>query len=238
MKRIIYLLFIFITISSVNLFGQRGTTIGIDGSYNSTWIFWPNAYGITQFDNTKMKYYTPSYGYEYSLSIGQNFVDVLGIKAEIGYSTQNQKYDNTSTNSTKDIQLKYLQVPVMIRLCTKGDHFLLHFMFGPQFGFLSSAEQANVKMNDLAYEPGIKTITERYNKMDMQGIVDLGCDVYLTDRLLLDLGIRLHGSLKDINKSDWQFTNNNSFDYHASKNVYGGINIGLTYALHNWYKMK
>ena len=52
--------------------------------------------------------------------MGQNFVDVLGIKAEIGYSIQNQKYDNTSTNSTKDVQLKYLQIPVMLRLSTHG----------------------------------------------------------------------------------------------------------------------
>ena len=243
------MIFILMLFYSANVFCQRGTTVGVDGSFNSTWIAYPNAYGVEDFDNTKLKYYKPSYGDDFSLSIGQNFVDVLGIKAEIGYSTQNQDYDNSKANSTRDLKLNYFQIPVMLRLSTHGQHVMYHLMFGPQFGILSSAKQTNVTdkgkdttvtnyANVVVYKPGMNSITDRYNKLDILGVVDLGCDIYLTDKLLLNVGIRLHASFKDINSSDWQYQNSPGFSYSASRNLYGGINVGLTYALKNWYNMK
>jgi hypothetical protein len=252
MKKCYYLIlfaaFIFYT---SNAYCQRGTTVGIDGSFNSTWIFWPNAYGIKEFKNTKTSYYVPSYGQDFSFSIGQNFVNIFGIKAGIGMNTLNQKFNNTVEHSKRDLQLKYLEIPVMLRLATPGEHLILHLMLGPQFGFLTSASQTNMTVNDISVNNltiknsdgktvdyfKTKDIKDRYNSLDILGVIDLGCDIYLSDKFLLNIGLRLHGSINDINKSDWKILSPD-VDYYSSRNLYGGVNVGLTYALHNWYKMK
>jgi len=245
MKKLYFVLIALLVINSVNVFSQRGTTIGINGSYNSTWILWPNDYGIKEFINTKTSYYVPSYGYDIALSLGHNFVKVLGIKAEIGLNSLNQKYKNTVDNTTRDLNLKYMEIPVMLRLATPGKHFVIHLMAGPQFGILMSANQTNITVNGAdvntlgSYYKNFQTkdIKDRYNHNDLMGIVDLGFDVFLSEKVLLNVGFRIHGSSKDINKTDWQIFSRD-VDYFSSRNVYGGVNIGLTWALNNWYNQK
>lgn len=251
MKRLSFLL-LFLLLITLNVFSQRGTNIGINGSFNSTWVFWPNAYGIKQFINTKPAYYKPSYGYDASFALGHNFGDIVGVRAEIGTSSQNQKLENTKDTSTRDISLKYLQIPIMLRLASTGQRVKIHIMLGPQFGFISSADQTNTTLKGINTSDVVikdyqgkevdyfktENIKDRYNKMDLLAVIDLGLDIFLTDKLLLNLGVRVHTSLKDINKNDWKFNDSPDVDYNGSRNVYGGVNVGLTYSLKNWYSMK
>ena len=170
---------------------------------------------------------------------------MLGIKAEIGTASLNQKYDNNVSNTKREIQLNYMEIPVMLRLATPGKHFAIHLMAGPQFGFLMSAKQKNITVNGTdvnslgSYYKDFQTkdIKDRYNKNDLLGVVDLGFDIFLSEKVLLDVGFRFHGSFKDINNSNWKILNPD-VDYYASRNAYGGINIGLTWAMNNWYNQK
>ena len=245
MKKLYLVLIALLVINSFNVFSQRGTTIGVNSSFNSTWILWPNAYGIKEFKNTKSSYYVPSYGYDAGISIGHNFVKVWGIKAEISMNSMDQKYNNTVDNTKREIHLKYLEIPVMLRLATPGKHFAIHLMAGPQFGFLMGADQTNITVNGAdvnslgSYYKDFQTkdIKERYNKNDMLGVVDLGFDIFLSEKFLLNVGFRVHGSLKDINNSDWKIISQD-VDYYSSRNLYGGVNIGFTWALNNWYNQK
>jgi len=253
MKKLILLLII---MTSLNVFSQTGPIIGIGGSYNSTWIFFPNAYGNVAFDNTKPKNYIPSYGYDDMLKVGWNFKEGFGIRAEIGNSVQNQKFQNKNPKiySTRDVQMNYTQIPVMLFFSSKRKNIAVHFMFGPQIGTLKSAAQTNItakwdttkhtlsKQIAFNYDKfKQQNITDRYNKTDILVVFDFGFDIYITHRLFLSLGLRIHGSLRDINKSDWQDLPDpihgvSNLDYFASRNIYGGVNASLNYALTKWHK--
>jgi hypothetical protein len=252
MKNLNLLLLGLLILNSINVFSQKGGTIGINGSYNSTWIGWCNAYGIDELDNTKMKHYIPSFGYDVSASLGYNFVDVLGVRAEVGISSQNQKWENKDNKSSIDVNLNYVQIPLMVRFATPGDNFKFHLMLGPQFGFLTGAKQTNFKLNGKSdkivyayngylpsdkkiFEPGKEDIKERYNQTDLLAMLDLGIDMALDDYIMMNISLRVHAGLGDINAKDWQFKETEKVDYYSSRNLYGGINIGFIYLLKHWY---
>ncbi len=249
MKRYILIFISAILLNTLNVFSQRGPIIGVGGSVNSVWVLYPNAYGYSEYAHYKFSNYKSTMGGDMYLAFNQNFNDVFGIKVELKSSTQGQKFESTDndTVSSKDIKSKYIQIPVMVRIASTGEHFKVHFLAGPQFGFLKSVAQSNVVFKGESNFPGNKyiiknndnkefplnetDITDRYKKMDLLLTAELGFDIFIIDKLFVNLGFRLHYGLTDINDKDWQFPDKNNVTYNHSRNIYGGVTFGINYIL-------
>ena len=68
--------------------------------------------------------------------------------------------------------------------------------------------------------------------MDIQGFLGIGIQSYLSESLFLTFELRGGGSITDINSDEWQldgYKDGKRQDYEASRNVYGGLRIGLNY---------
>lgn len=73
---------------------------------------------------------------------------------------------------------------------------------------------------------------ELFENMDIKAFLSLGLRSHITSSLSLDFGIRVGGSLTDINTEAWRldgFKDGQRQEYEASRNVFGGLQIGLNY---------
>lgn len=71
-----------------------------------------------------------------------------------------------------------------------------------------------------------------FQSMDVQGFIGLGIQSYLSESLFLTLELRGGGSITDINADEWQldgYKDGKRQDYEASRNVFGGLRVGLNY---------
>ncbi|MEL1245315.1 porin family protein [Flavobacterium sp. DGU11] len=84
-----------------------------------------------------------------------NIVPVFSVQAEALFSSQGATYKDTALNITKDINLKYVSVPVLAKFYVLPK---LSVMAGPQFSFLvDDADEAfKSKKFDLAASGGVE----------------------------------------------------------------------------------
>jgi len=71
-----------------------------------------------------------------------------------------------------------------------------------------------------------------FQSMDVQAFLGIGIQSYLSEYLFLTLELRGGGSITDINADEWQldgYKDGKRQEYEASRNVFGGLRIGLNY---------
>ena len=71
-----------------------------------------------------------------------------------------------------------------------------------------------------------------FQSVDVQAFLGLGIQSYLSENLFLTFELRGGGSITDINADEWQldgYKDGKRQDYEASRNVFGGLRIGLNY---------
>ncbi len=226
---------LFTLLTAATVMSQKQLYIGAGGTGLSTWITNQNNYGLFEMD------YAMTFGLGGNFNIGYDFTKNIGLKLEVGYTKLGQNYkDNINdTAYIRHIRLDYIQIPLLFKFKTNGEVARFYLLVGPQFGLLLNAKQTYLK-NDEPWEKNIKdlkentykiseeTITNRFTSFDIFARLDLGVDITLVQNLILNAGISLNYGLTDINATDWRIKNN-SGEYKASHNIYGGFNVGLCY---------
>jgi len=198
--------------------------IGLNYTYNSTWIMVQNTYG--QFGKRRLAY-TDDFGSAYGLMAGYDFKRKFGI--QLGYvinSQEGQTYHDVLSGVTYDrnVSIQYAHIPLLFKwknyLSDTKHPIIFNVCAGPQFGILKSS---NDNVN------GINTnITDRMNKTELSFELNFESDFYLTDFLYFTLGFNSSIS-NNINAQAWPAP------YHdgKSRNLLFGVNLGLSYYFTN-----
>jgi hypothetical protein len=237
MKKIVFLLVVIVPIS-LKSFSQKGLGFGFGGAVNSTWILNQNTYGDAEL-KTKSKFNT-----EGQVTVGYNILPCFGVWTGFGVAKLGQKYEGeqNSLKATRNIDLLYSVVPVLLRFSAGGERVKFHGLVGPEFAFLRYASQeyerggtvlsdtSAVSLSGLHFDKGANDITGRYQKNDILLLVDLGIDLYLTSSLFINAGLKINYGFKDINAADYRLPNSKN-EYKASQNAYAGISVGINYLI-------
>ncbi len=238
LKTITTLLLVFTLFTSVFAQKDKHFEIGAQGGYGSTWIINQNNYGLTEMD------YEYTWGGGFNFQAGYNFTESIGLFTEIGVLNQGQNYKDTWGNADikRTVDLKYMNVPVFFKYSYGESRARFRLLFGPQFGFLQSAEQTYT-MNGEDYseertdkegntfDVGATDIKERFTNTDISLVLDLGADIFLVKNMLyLSVGARMFYGLTDINATAYQI-NNIDGNYEASHNAGVTFMFGLHYII-------
>jgi hypothetical protein len=239
MKKTLSAMIIALLFCAGPLMSQKQLYFGLSGTGLSSIITNQNNYGL----GFEMDY-AATFGAAGNVNIGFDFSNHIGLKLEVGFANLGQKYEDTRMENdtnvryTRNVQLNYLQIPLLFKFRTGGEVVKFYVMAGPQLNYLLSATQKYLR-NDMVddrivpgslEEIGKETITDRYNSIDIIGRIDLGVDIQLAANLFLNAGMSMGYGLTDINASDWQYKDSDG-NYNPSHNIYGGLNVGINYTL-------
>lgn len=242
MKKIILIAFS-LSLIFAGAYAQKGKeiVIGVGGGVTSVWIVNQSFYGEPEVD------YAPKMGYAGSLNLGYNFNKSISVMTELQYSLQGQKYDGkqnmggTSYNVERNIDLGYLNIPLLFKYAFGSGGTKFRFLAGPQVGLLMNATQDYLRNDkkigseatDQDGNPFItdeNDITDRFEKTDFSLVVDIGADIQLSDLFFITAGIRGNYGLSEINAEPYRIENLEG-EYLPSNNLWGGVYIGICYKL-------
>jgi hypothetical protein len=177
-----------------------------------------------------------------SVNIGFDFNNNIGLVLQVGYANLGQNYTDLIKDTTylRNVQLNYLQFPLMFKFRTSGEVVRFFAAAGPQLNYMLSATQTYFKQNS-EFNPeawnehtqkwekvGQSTITDRYNAIDVMARIDLGVEISIIKNLWLNAGLSMGYGFLDINATDWQIKDS-SGNYNPSHNVFAGFNVGINY---------
>lgn len=217
-------------------YAQQRLSFGLGGTFMTTLITNQNHYGLSDMD------YAFTLGGEGSVNIGFDFNNHLGLVLEGGYANLGQNYTDVikDTNYIRNVQLNYLQFPLMFKYRTGGSVIRFFAAAGPQLNYMLSATQTYYKQN-ADYNPdvwnditkkwvkvGESTITDRYNSIDIMARIDLGVEFSIIPNLWANAGISMGYGFLDINAPDWQIKDSDG-NYNPSHNAFFGFNVGINY---------
>lgn len=178
----------------------------------------------------------PSFG----LQLQYNFSQGLGIGTQLLYAGAGQKYtgvNSLSSSITYDFenQVNYFKIPILLHFNTNPEKMLgFHAYLGPQFGILvggkTTATYYSSGTSYSTYEAdkdgwssttGPTTTTgtfseSPYKSMDLGVVLGLGANINLSERLILQAGLRLDYGVGDMENKD-------------SKRLIGTTDIGYTW---------
>ena len=243
MKKILLTLVFVTGVTILNLQAQKGKEVvfGVGGAITSTWIMNQSFYGEPEVD------YAPKMGGAGSFNLGYNFDPHITVCTEIQFSLQGQKYDGKQNiNGTvykleRNINLNYLNIPLLFKYSFGTGNTKFRFLAGPQIGILVNATQDykrdGIKQGTKVYDlNGIDFITDednikdRYEKTDFSLVLDFGADIHLSDQFFVSAGLRGNYGLTEINAAPYRIPNLDG-DYTASHNAWGGLYVSINYKL-------
>ena len=223
---------------------QEGIRLGVKGSYNSTWLFNNNISDAGDDLN-----YKPAYGGSFGLQAIYMFSDAYGISADLLYSGQNSKYeDSESAQYLNELKLNYIDLPILFRVSSeKGPYFEI----GPQFSFLAGAKESYSDKLIPGDSYSDKDFKDNFNGFGVSAVLGFGVDIKLTEMINLTTGLRFGYMFSDATKEysaeealdaafdgDLSFVAASShindegdFDYTKSNRVFGGLQLGLQFNL-------
>lgn len=242
MKKIILIAFS-LSLIFAGAYAQKGKeiVIGVGGGVTSVWIVNQSFYGEPEVD------YAPKMGYAGSLNLGYNFNKSISVMTELQYSLQGQKYDGkqnmggTNYNVERNIDLGYLNIPLLFKYAFGSGGTKFRFLAGPQVGLLMNATQEYLRndkkigskatdQNGKLFVTDDDDITDRFEKTDFSLVVDIGADIHLSDLFFITAGIRGNYGLSEINAEPYRIENLEG-EYLPSNNLWGGVYIGICYKL-------
>lgn len=243
MKNSALILLIVLFISSVSLKAQKGKelVIGANGALTSVVIMNQNFYGEPEVD------YAPKIGYAASFNLGYNFSESLGIMGEIQYSLQGQKYEGKQSfggntyEVKRDIDLRYLNIPLFFKFSSGDKLVRFRFLVGPQLGILLDATQEYTRSGEKIgtkvynndgelFTTDANDIKDRFDKYDFGFAGDVGADFHVSDVLCLTAGLRGNYGFRDINARAYRIDDLDG-EYAPSHNVWGGFYFGILYKI-------
>lgn len=255
-----YLLPVFFVLFVSCASAQHGLTLGLSGTFSSTWILKQDNYGtLAPFENPIVREsrmaYKYTWGGNFGFVAGYNFTNNWGIQAEFQINWTGQNYDDnfegpatieqgtfgvggTPVNVTRQVRLNYIQVPVMVRYISNGRLIRGFGCLGPQFGFRTNA-QAIVTIAGYYYAPDSLSPDQRFRSFDFGVAVQGGVEIVVTKNLYFDAGLSSYIGVLDINGAYLRELGAYGTDetkYRASNNFRAGVMAGvhLLIPTHNW----
>ena len=221
MKTISTLILFFLTI---NMYSQKSLSISAQYGNGTTAILNQNAYGNTELDPLPKS--ASNSGILISYSLNEN------IALQTGFCNLNMggywEGKDGGVETTRDINLKYGQIPINIKYFGK-QKFHLYTSLGLGVQFLKSANQlytpeSNMDINPVRFDEN-GDITNRFNKNSLSAMYAFGFE-YKSGIFFCNLGFNLNYGLNDINESDFHIKNKSGV-YEASKNGLGFVSLGI-----------
>jgi hypothetical protein len=238
-RTLLTLLFVTAFLATATAQKAKHAEIGIQGGFASVWIINQNNYGLVEMD------YDYQWGPGFSFQAGYNFTNNIGLFTEIGFARGGQKYDDIWNNNDeirRNIDLSYLNVPLLFKYSYGESRARFRLLFGPQFSFLQKAEQEytingepfSKMITDLdgnEFDAGAKDIKDRYSSTDVSIVLDLGADIFLLEEVMyLSIGARGYYGLTDINAEAYRLDNIDG-NYDNSRNAGLMFNLGIHYII-------
>ncbi len=216
------------------------------------WILNQNNYGLPELR------YKPSPGFSGGLVAGVSITSQHQIQLEVSYALLGQTYEDDifggSIPIRKDIDLSYVQMPLMYRFGMKRakdamfytDVTTFFFTAGIQPGFLigqgidwkvegedKTWEEVYARFSDPSY--GYSSIlqapssgSKQYKSFDLGAAGGFGVQHFFNERLLLSVELRAYLGLLDINEDAWRVPNR-SGNYGSSANFSAGLRLNASY---------
>lgn len=234
MKKLLLSVAIVATALTVN---AQKFKVGLGGAFNSTWLMNKNVFDADDDLDIAM-----TFGGSFGLKTQYYFNDKLGLELGIMRTGHNQKYDLSDGDEHVKLKLRYLDVPLLLRV---GGDKGAYFEFGPQFGFLTSAkEDYDSKANIFDYSD--KDVKNSLNSTNIGIILGFGADVDLSESFTLVAGFRLGYGFSDVTKKTDNFFDDDmslatywanheegfgSLSYKSTNRLFGGIHLGVLYTI-------
>jgi len=250
------LLFVLMSFS-VSVASAQRFFIGVDGGYYGKYIINQNNYGQREMDYDASSSFVPTYGIQAGVSFNDSRLSLMTslnfIEAGQGYK---DSYASPSPFTLeKNLKLKYMQIPVILRFSTLNSERKVgvYGEIGVYAGLLSKVDmdlkvsdlersfayfhsfaypyvnaESNAKLISQVNEDGTVDYKTLYNSTDFGGLLGFGVNGWIGDHIMWEAGIRLHCSISDINAEKWRLKNPDN-EYKASRNAYGGLNVGIKY---------
>jgi len=216
MKRLLIILASIGLIQQAN--AQSTIRLGIEGAYNSTWLFCK-----TVSDAGDELDYKSTFGSQIGISGVYSFQEGAGVYFGLLSGSVNQKYTNryspSSSSFETEVKLKYTDLPILFRLTAKGGFY---FEVGPQFSFISKAEASSSQPGN-SYTADVK---DEVNSTNISAQIGFGVDVKASEKITIQAGLRFGYGLTDAEKEP-AGTNN----YEPTNSAVGGLHVGVAYNL-------
>lgn len=232
---------------------QGGFFIGLEGDYLINSIMYQNNLGQLRLDYEK-----PEFQIAYGAHIGYKFNHRHSLKLGVFSYGGGQSYEDGFSfgRLNKTIVTDHIGIPLTYRLTTgKEDNdrhgFKFYIEAGPMLSFLTSGSISyahNGAPTDFFTYHTIggrnkntqfiqdQNLTEAeqhdaktfYNDTDILASGGLGIQYYITEDIVVSLGVTGGISLMDVNKELWR-VNNADGEYLPARFDYAGVNLSLSY---------
>lgn len=234
-------------------FSQRAkrVEIGAKAGFGTPWIINQMNYGLPEME------YEYFWGYGFYGQVGYNVSESWAFLAEIGYHKHGQRYyDNWRKFGKEEVKRKismdYVDIPLFAKYTYGDTKARFRGMCGPMISFLQSATQTYTmggqslegQLEELwgrefinnsgdPYDPAASDITDRFTRIDIALVLDLGADIWLKDGVTyLSAAARYWFSVKDLNIDSYRIENPDGF--YAPSHISGlFIYCGFHYVLGN-----
>jgi outer membrane protein W len=197
-----------------SIYAQKGFHLGVNYGVNSVALYYYDRGG----DLNEYSYKT-KLGSTLGLAAGYNATEHWGANIELNYARLGSDYNvrpDGQPAHTENINLNYVQIPILAKFSAGNYRSRFISMLGPQFGFLSSAD-----MNG-------GDITSSFKRNDWGLLLTTGGELTLVDDLYVSGEVRLYYGFTKVNTNPYAiFTP--ELGAENLHNMYGGINIGLHY---------
>lgn len=201
-------------------FAQQGLRVGALAGYNLTFIINQNTYGEPELE------YASKFGPGAGIQLNYNILPSWGIVVEAIYNRQGQKYEETKNGiySFRDVDLRYMHFPVMIKYNSSEGLTRFFFMAGVQYSRLTSASITHTR-DAVAQDDNLADAMERFQNDDFAFVTGIGTELWFGNKFYMSAGLRFNYGFNDINAPDWRKPNLHN-QYNGSRNALGGIVIG------------
>ena len=138
-----------------------------------------------------------SFGNSIGLKFGVNFNQTHGFTIDGLYNGINQRYksENDSMNWSKEVHLKYFDIPVLYRNFSE----LTYFEIGPQFSFLADARESfTANLPSPPDSSNSFTDKGRFNPYNIGAVIGFGTAMWSTDNVAIFLAFRIQYSFLDV----------------------------------------
>ncbi len=169
---------------------HKGFHIGLVTGVHNTWVARASRNSEVNRDDVEYRF-TP--GYQFGLNFGYDFGKNFGVMAEVKFSDEGAKYYNPVVNRDEHIDLKYIEVPVYLKLkhnmtsSRNNNPMVFNYMLGATFKDLR-------RVKATVNEDVEKRFAQDYNTSEWGISAGFDFDIYTNRNLFWTFGVRAGAS--------------------------------------------